>query len=104
VGAFVKQTKGFQRSKVGTKGEGVEIGVRKLIFGAIPPQVEHPTLAERASIRPYTRNDMLHMMLKMEYIMPMIPALEMYYFEHCFQICLWVGVAPPMLGARIIKE
>jgi len=36
VGAFEKQTKGFQRSEVGTRGEGVEIGVKKLIFGIMP--------------------------------------------------------------------
>jgi len=47
---------------------------------------------------------MFHMMLEMEYIMPMIPALEMYYLVHRFQICLRVGVAPPMLGAHIIED
>jgi hypothetical protein len=75
--------------------------MRKLIFGAMPPQVELPTLAERGSIRPYMRNDMLHVMLKMQYIMPVIPIPKMYYLVHCFQICLRVGVAPPMLGAHI---
>jgi hypothetical protein len=55
--------------------------------------------SQRASIKPYTTNDMLHMMLEMEYVMPMILVLEMYYLVHCFQICLHVGVAPPpMLG------
>jgi len=50
------------------------------------------------------RNDLLHMMLEMEYIMPMIPTLEMYYLVHRFQICRWVGVAPPMLEAHIIED
>jgi len=61
-------------------------------------------VTERVGIRPYMRNDLLHMMLEMEYIMPMIPTLEMYYLVHCFQICRWVGVAPPMLGAHIIED
>jgi hypothetical protein len=46
---------------------------------------------------------MLHMMLEMEYIMPMIPAPEMYYLMHCFQFYLRVGVTPPMLGTHIIE-
>ncbi len=32
VGAFEEQTKGFQRSKVGARGKGVEIQMRKLVF------------------------------------------------------------------------
>ncbi len=47
---------------------------------------------------------MLHMMLEMEYIMPVIHVPEMQYMVHCFRICLWVGVAPPMLGAHIIED
>jgi hypothetical protein len=44
VGASEEQTKGFQRLKVSIRREGVEIQVRKLFFGAMPPHVEHPTL------------------------------------------------------------
>ncbi len=104
MGASKEETKGFQRSKVSTRRKRMEIQVRKFIFGAMPPQVEYPTLVERVGIRFYTRNDMLHMMLKMGYIMPVIPALEMYYLVHCFQICLRIGVTPPMLGAHITKN
>jgi hypothetical protein len=81
----------------------VETRVRKLIYGAMPPQVKHPTLVERVSIRPYTRNDTFHMMLEMEYIMPMNLVPEMYYLMHCFQICLRIGLAPPMLATCIIE-
>ncbi len=70
--------------------------MRKLIFGAMPPQVEHPTLVERTSIKPYIRNDMFHMMLEMEYTMLVIPAHEMSYLVHHFQICLQARVTPPM--------
>ncbi len=37
VGAFEEQTKGFQISKVGTGGEGMETQVRNLIYGIMPP-------------------------------------------------------------------
>jgi hypothetical protein len=43
-------------------------------------------------------------MLEMEYIMPTILTLEMYYLMHHFQIYLSIGVAPPMLGAHIIES
>jgi hypothetical protein len=36
MGAFKKQTKGFQRSEISTR-IGVETWMRKLIFGTIPP-------------------------------------------------------------------
>ncbi len=78
--------------------------MKKLIYGTMPPQIEHPTVAKRASIGPYTRNDMLHMMLEMEYIMPIIPTLGMYYLMHQFQICLQIKVAPPMLGTHIMEN
>ncbi len=66
----------------------METRVNKLIYGAMPPQIEHPTLAERTSTSRYTKNDMFHMILEMEYIMPMIPTLEVCYLMHRFQICL----------------
>jgi hypothetical protein len=73
--------------EVGIGRKGVEIQVRKLIFGAMPPQVEHPTLVERASIKPYMRNDMFHMMLETKYTVLVILAHEMSYLVHRFQIC-----------------
>jgi hypothetical protein len=75
--------------------------MRKLIYGTMPPQVENPTLAKIVSIGPYTRNDMLHMMSEMEYIMPMIRVPKMYYLMHRFLICLQIGVTPPMFGGHI---
>ncbi len=44
VWAFEEQTKGFQRSEVGIRGEGMETWVKRLISGTMPPQVKHPTL------------------------------------------------------------
>jgi hypothetical protein len=51
--------------------------MRKLIFGTMPPQLKYLTLVEKTCIKPYTRNDMFHMMLQIEYVMLMILALEM---------------------------
>ncbi len=104
MGVSEEQTKGFQRLEVSTRGKRMEIQVKKFIFGVTPPHVEHPTLVERIGIKFYTRNDMLHMMLEMGYIMQVIPALEMYYLVHHFQIYIQVGVTPPMLGAHITKK
>jgi hypothetical protein len=81
----------------------VETKVRKLIYGTMPPQIKHPTLAKRTSIRPYTKNDMLHMILEMEYIMLVNPTPEMYYLVHYFKICLGIGITPPMLRTCIIE-
>jgi hypothetical protein len=82
----------------------MESRVKKLIYGVMPPQVEHLTLVERIGVRPYTRNDMFHMMLEMEYIMRVIHALNMYYLIHHFQICLRIRVTFPMLEAHIIEN
>jgi hypothetical protein len=61
-------------------------------------------MAKRASTTPYTKNDMPHMMLKMEYIMPVIPILRMYYLMHQFQIYLQIKITPLMLGTHITKS
>jgi hypothetical protein len=52
----------IRRLEVDTRRKGIETWVKKLIFGAMPTQVKHATLAEKISIKPYTRNDVLHMM------------------------------------------
>jgi hypothetical protein len=56
----LSKPKGLQELKANTKEGGIET---KLISGVEIPQVEHPTLAEKVGIKPYTRNDMLHMMV-----------------------------------------
>jgi hypothetical protein len=50
------------------------------------------------------KSDMVHMMLKLEYILPLLPNLETYYLLHCFHICLRVGVALPVLRGHIIEK
>jgi hypothetical protein len=43
-------------------GERVETMMRKMIYGVISLRVKHPTLAEKASVKPYSKSDMVHMM------------------------------------------
>ncbi len=48
-------------------GEWVETKMKKMIYGIVAPRVKHPILAEKASVKPYSKNDMVHMMLELEY-------------------------------------
>jgi hypothetical protein len=82
-------------------GEWVEI---KMIYGVVAPRVEHPTLVEKASVKPYSKSDMVHMMLQLEYVLPLLPNPKTYYLLHFFQICLKVVVALVILGCHIIKK
>ncbi len=49
-----------------------------MIYGAIAPRVKHPTLAVKASVKPYSKSDMVHMMLKLEYVLPLLPNPKTY--------------------------
>lgn len=39
--------------------------VRKLIYETGIAQAEHPTLIEKASVKPYSKSDMAHTMLEL---------------------------------------
>jgi hypothetical protein len=52
--------------------EWVETKMRKMIYGVIVPRVEHPPLAKKESVKPYSRNDMVHMMLELEYVFAIV--------------------------------
>ncbi len=83
----------------------METRVWKLIYGIMPPQVEHSTLAKKTCIKPYIINDMLHIYdVRDGVYLPMIHALEMYYLMCCFQICLRLKITFSMLGAHIIES
>jgi hypothetical protein len=43
-------------------GEWVETMMRKMIYGVVSFRVKHPTLVEKANVKPYSKNDMVHMM------------------------------------------
>ncbi len=56
-----------KEQKVGNKdqisnmdGEWVET---RMIYGAVVPTVKHPTLVEKENVKPYSKSDMVHMML-----------------------------------------
>lgn len=82
----------------------VETKMRNMIYGVVFPKVKHPTLAEKASVKFYFKNEMVHMMLELEYVLPLLLNPKTYYLLQCFQICLKVGVALPVLGGHIIEK
>jgi hypothetical protein len=86
------------------EGEWVGTKTRKMIYGVIAPRVEHPIFIEKASVKPYSKNIMVHMMVELEYVLPLLPNLETYYLLHCFQVCLRVGVALLVLRAHTTKN
>jgi hypothetical protein len=43
------------------------------VYGVVAPRVKHPTLAEKVNVKPYFKNDMVHMMLKLKYVLSMLP-------------------------------
>jgi len=38
-------------------GEWVKTRMRKMIYGIVAPKVEHPTMAEKASVKLYSKSD-----------------------------------------------
>jgi hypothetical protein len=65
-------------------GEWVETKMRNMIYGVVLPRVEHPTLVKKASVKLYFKNDMVHMMLKLEYVLPLLLNPKTYYPLHHF--------------------
>jgi hypothetical protein len=55
-----------------------------MIYVNVAPKVKHPTLAENASVEPYFKSDMVHIMLELEYILASLPNLETYCLLHHF--------------------
>ncbi len=50
-------------------GKWVESMMKEMIYGVVSPRVEHPTLVEKENVKPYSKNDMVHMMLELEYVL-----------------------------------
>ncbi len=84
--------------------ERVETKMRKMIYGVVAPKVKRLTLVEKASVKLYTKNDMVHMMLKLKYVLPLLLNPKTYYLLHHFQICLRVRITLLTLGGHIIKK
>jgi hypothetical protein len=53
-------------------GEWVKTTMMKMIYGIITLKVKHPTLVEKASVKLYSKSDMVHMMLELNYILPLL--------------------------------
>jgi hypothetical protein len=85
-------------------GEWVETKMRKMINGIVAFRVKHPTLVENVSVKLYSKSDMVHMMLKLEYVLPLLLNPKTYDLLQHFQICLRVGVALLSLGGHIIEK
>jgi hypothetical protein len=51
------------------------IRIRNMIYVNVVPKVEHPTLVEKASVKPYSKRDMVHMMLELKYTLTPLPNL-----------------------------
>jgi hypothetical protein len=52
------------------EGEWVGTIMREMIDGAIALKVKHPIFIEKASVKPYSKNIMVHMMFELEYVLP----------------------------------
>jgi hypothetical protein len=52
----------------------------------------------------FNLSDTLHILKELEYILPIISHSEEYYFIYRMYTCFLIGLAPPMLNARIFIE
>ncbi len=57
----------------------IETKNRKTIYELVAPHVGSPTMTEQVNIKPCSRNDIIHMMLEMEYLYPLMPNPKAYY-------------------------
>jgi hypothetical protein len=55
-------------------------------------------------VKLYSKSDMVHMMLKLKYVLPLLLNPKTYYLLHHFQICLKVRVALLALRGHIIGK
>ncbi len=43
------------------------------VYGVVGPRVKHPTLAKKLSVKLYSKSDMVHMMLELDYVLSLLP-------------------------------
>jgi len=55
-------------------------------------------------MKPCNLNDILHILKKLEYTLPITPHPKEYYFIYRMQTCFSIRFAPPMLNAKILIE
>jgi hypothetical protein len=61
-------------------------------------------MIEQVGIKPRSWSDTIHMMLEMEYLYPLMPNPEAYYFLYRLPMNFRLGVVLPMFGAHITKK
>jgi hypothetical protein len=60
--------------------------------------------AEVVGLKPYSLNDILHILKELEYTLLIILHPKGYYFIYCLHTCLLIGFVPPMFNAQIFIE
>jgi len=43
------------------------------VYGVVAPRVKHPILAKKVSVKLYSKSDMVHMMLELDYVLSFLP-------------------------------
>jgi hypothetical protein len=66
----------------------------------VPPTLD----AKVVRPKPYSLNDELHILKELEYALPIIPHLEVYYVIYWLQTYILVGFTRPMLNAHILVD
>ncbi len=61
-------------------------------------------MAKQVGIKPYSQSDTIHMILKMEYLYPLMPKPNAYYLFYRSPMNFRIGVVLSMLGAHITKQ
>ncbi len=69
----ISKTKKHKDQATNVDGEWVETRMKKMIYGVVIPKIEHPTLAKNTSVKLYPKSDMVHMLLELEYVLPLLP-------------------------------
>jgi hypothetical protein len=77
---------------------------QKTIYELVAPQVGSPTMVDQVGIKPYSWNDIIHMMLEMEYLYPLMPNPKTYYLLYRLLMNFRLGVVLLMFGAHIIEK
>jgi hypothetical protein len=58
--------------------------MRKMIDGAIALKVKHPIFIEKGSVKPYSKNIMVHMMFELEYVFCLVAKFREILFVALF--------------------
>jgi hypothetical protein len=66
-------------------------------------KVSIPYLVEQVGFKVVSINDMLHIIMELKYMLLLLLNPEIYYTLFKLQMCLQMGVTPPMIGKMIVK-